>query len=156
MVVNIQNVKKHFTASVWIVTNSRPKKILLLHHKKLGKWLQPGGHIESHENPVDAAIREVLEETGIDINFLREGIEIVDEEGAFLPNPIFVMEQKIPKHANTAEHYHLDINYLVTVDEQELISNNNETHSIGWFTKGDALKLPIHKDTEVIIKKILD
>jgi len=59
--------EKHFTASCWITSTGKPKKILLIHHKKLGRWLQPGGHIEKFENPVVAAIREVREETGLEI-----------------------------------------------------------------------------------------
>jgi len=85
--------EKHFTSSVWILTKNNPKKMLLLHHKKLGKWLQPGGHIEQHENPIETAIREVKEETGIDISFLTDDIQIIDEEGKFLPVPTFFMEE---------------------------------------------------------------
>ena len=43
---NIIKVEKHFVASVWIISSGSPKKVLLVHHKKFNKWLQPGGHVE--------------------------------------------------------------------------------------------------------------
>ena len=147
--------EKHFTASCWITSIGKPKKILLIHHKKLGRWMQPGGHIEKFENPVDAAIREVKEETGLDISFLADGIQIIDDEGIFLTTPDFLMEQTIPAHGKQPFHYHLDINYVVSVPEQKIKHSIKESHSIGWFTKKEALKLNIHEDTRIIIKKLL-
>lgn len=146
--------EKHFCASCWIITKSS-KKILLLYHKKLNRWLQPGGHIEKFENPIEAAVREVKEETGIDIGFLSKGINKIDNEGTILPTPQFIMEQTIPQHKDQPKHYHLDIQYVVKVSQQKIKHNKTESNGIGWFTKGEALKLPIHKDTEVVIKKIL-
>ena len=60
--------EKHFTASVWITTTTRPKKILLIHHKKFDKWLQPGGHIEFGEDIVKGLKREILEEFEMHVN----------------------------------------------------------------------------------------
>ena len=153
--MKVREGEKHFTASVWITTNTTPKKILLIHHKKLNRWLQPGGHIEPFENPVDAAIREVKEETGIDVSFLSKGIVVIDPEGTFLPRPEFIMEQTIPAYGKQPLHYHLDINYVVEVPEQEIKRSINESHNIGWFIKKEALKLNIHRDTRVIIQKLL-
>lgn len=153
--MKIQEGEKHFTASVWITSTGKPKKILLVHHKKLGRWMQPGGHIEKFENPVEAAIREVKEETGLDISFLADGIKVIDSEGTFLVTPDFIMEQTIPAHGDQPLHFHLDINYVVSIAEQKIKHAVKESHAIGWFTKKDALKLNIHKDTKVILKKLL-
>lgn len=70
--------EKHFCGSVWVLSKGKPTKMLLVHHKKLGKWLQPGGHIEPTENPVETAVRELKEETGIDISFLLDEIDVID------------------------------------------------------------------------------
>ncbi len=155
MKLDVLEGEKHFTSSVWVLTNTSPKKMLLVHHKKLGRWLQPGGHIERFENPIETAIREVKEETGIDISFLSSGIELIDEEGAFLPTPTFLMEQTIASNNKQPKHFHLDVNYVVEVPEQKLIQNMAESHGIGWFTKEKALLLPIHEDTRIIIHKLL-
>jgi 8-oxo-dGTP pyrophosphatase MutT (NUDIX family) len=146
--------EKHFCASVWIITKANPRKILLLHHKKFDRWMQPGGHIEQFENPVEGAIREVAEETGVDISFLLNGIEKIDEEGKFLPVPQFLMEQSIPAHKGEPAHFHIDIQYVVKIGEQT-VSGNNESHGIKWFSKEEALKLSIHEDTKRVIEKLL-
>ena len=151
----VQEGEKHFCSSVWILTTEIPRKVLLAHHKKLGKWLQPGGHVEGHENPVETAIREVFEETGINISFLSDKIQKIDEEGSFLPIPNFLMEQTIPAYKNEPAHYHIDINYVVKVNEQEAKFNSGESNEIGWFTKKEALKLSTHQDTKFVLEKIL-
>jgi 8-oxo-dGTP pyrophosphatase MutT (NUDIX family) len=147
--------EKHFCASVWIITKSNPQKILLLLHKKLNRWLQPGGHIERFENPVEAAIREVKEETGIDISFLKKDINKIDEEGTILPTPKFIMEQTIPPHKNHPKHYHLDIQYVVKIPAQKVKLSKQESKGIRWFTKKEALALSIHEDTKVVINNIM-
>ena len=52
-------IVKHFTVAVFIVSAGH---VLLHPHPKVGLWLPPGGHIEPHELPDDAALRETLEE----------------------------------------------------------------------------------------------
>ncbi len=147
--------EKQYTASVWILSSSTPKKMLLIHHKKLGKWQQPGGHIERFENPVEAAVREVQEETGLNINFLLKEINYIDEDASFLPVPKFVMEQMIPSHKDQPKHFHIDINYVVEVDEQKFVFNKDETHDIGWFTKAEIANLPTHGDTKIVVDQIM-
>ncbi len=147
--------EKQYCASVWILSKGNPKKMLLLHHKKFDKWLQPGGHIEAFENPIEGAIREVREETGVDISFLAKGIETLSDGASFLPIPDFLIEQPIPAHGGQPDHWHVDINYVVEIDEQALVLNTGESHDIGWFTKSEALALPIHVDTQVIVEKIM-
>jgi 8-oxo-dGTP pyrophosphatase MutT (NUDIX family) len=147
--------EKQFTASVWILNKTHPKKMLLIRHRKLGKWMQPGGHIEKFENPIEAAIREVFEETGLNIGFLADQIKKAENDASFLPIPKFFMEQKIPAYNDEPEHFHLDINYVVEVQEQRLKFNKKETHDIGWFTKEEIKKLPTHKDTKIVVNELM-
>lgn len=147
--------EKQFTASVWIISKTTPKKVLLVHHKKFDKWLQPGGHIEKFENPIECAIREIKEETGLNIKFLNEKTRIMNDGDKFLPIPEFIMEQNIPAHEDQPQHFHLDLQYVIKVEEQILKLSDSEAHNIGWFTKEEALKLPIHENTKVTLQKIL-
>jgi len=62
-------MKRNFTVATFVVTE---QKVLLLYHRKLRKWLPPGGHIEPNELPDEAAVREVKEETGIDVELIGE------------------------------------------------------------------------------------
>lgn len=153
---NILKGEKHFTASVWILTKSIPKKVLLVHHKKYDKWIQPGGHIERFENPIDAAIREVKEETGLDIGFLKESIDSTPNGVTnFLKIPDFLLEQRIPSREAQPEHFHLDLQYVVQIEEKVLKYNISESKAIGWFTKHEAMELPTHEDTKIVLHKIL-
>lgn len=147
--------EKHFVASVWILSSSTPKKILLIHHKKSGRWQQPGGHIESFENPIEAAVREVAEETGLNIDFLLKQVRIINHEETFLPVPKYIMEQAIPARGREPAHFHLDIQYVLEIPEQKLVHNKNETHDIAWFTKEEVLKLPLHADTKVVVAELI-
>src|SRR5258706_14045404 len=106
--------EKHLGASAIIITDTLPKKTLLLHHKKHNTWFQPGGHVEDIENPVEAVIREVKEETGIDISFLQEKIKKMDN-ASILPIPDFFLEEVIPAHGDEPSHFHLDFLYIITV-----------------------------------------
>ncbi|MBI2756873.1 MAG: NUDIX domain-containing protein [Chloroflexi bacterium] len=58
---------RHFTVAVFVVWQDR---VLLHFHRKLGRWLPPGGHVEENELPDDAAVREVLEESGVAIRLV--------------------------------------------------------------------------------------
>ncbi len=146
---------KHVTASVWILTKASPKKVLLIHHKKFDKWIQPGGHVEKLENPLECAVREIKEETVWIIGFLKEKIKILKDGDKFLPIPDFFMEQSIPAHGKEPSHFHIDINCVVAIGEQDLKHNPSESQGIGWFTKKEALKLQIHENTRIILNKFL-
>jgi 8-oxo-dGTP pyrophosphatase MutT (NUDIX family) len=61
--------KIDFTVAIFVVHDS---KILLIHHRKLDKWLPLGGHIELDEDPEQAALREAKEESGLDVELLGE------------------------------------------------------------------------------------
>lgn len=86
------------TVSAFIinVSDKENPKILLCRHKKLGKLLQPGGHVELDENPRQAVLREVTEETGyspLELQVLQSAPNIVQNPSSnavYLPNPITV------------------------------------------------------------------
>ena len=59
--------KIDFTVAIFVVQQSR---VLVIHHKKLNKWLPLGGHIELDEDPEQAALRETKEESGIDVDLI--------------------------------------------------------------------------------------
>lgn len=62
-------MKKHFCVSVYVY-NPKNSKFLLVKHRKAGKWLQPGGHVEPNEDPEEAALRETFEETGLRVKLV--------------------------------------------------------------------------------------
>ncbi|MGI9586406.1 MAG: NUDIX hydrolase [Acidimicrobiia bacterium] len=87
----------HFTASGFVLSPDN-RSLLLIHHAKLGRWLQPGGHFEPQDHSVeDAARREVAEETGVaDLRKVGESLVRIDAHA-------------IPKRRDEPEHIHFDL-----------------------------------------------
>lgn len=119
-----------FTASVYVVFEN---KVLLHKHKKLGIWLPPGGHIELDEDPQQAALREVKEEAGIDIELVGNptaGLEPSDVRGDITPpkflNRHFFDEEKT--------HEHIDMVYYGRATSAT-VTPEVEGGEITWFTR---------------------
>ncbi len=130
--------KIDFTASVFIVHEG---KVFLHLHKKLGKWLQPGGHIELDEGPLEAAIREVKEETGFDIELIggSQLPELKNESSDILP-PKF-----LNRHAFNETHEHIDFTYFGKVVGGTLRPEDGvETR---WLTKEELEEADIYPTT---------
>ncbi|MCB1110842.1 MAG: NUDIX domain-containing protein [Chlamydiia bacterium] len=103
-------MERHFTTSVYII---HEQQVLLLLHPKLKKWLPPGGHIEANESPPEAARREVKEETGLEIAWIKqENIWIQRWNAVSFERPYLCLIEEIPEYKNTPAHQHLDFIYL--------------------------------------------
>ena len=114
-------VSRDFTVAVFVVYAG---KVLLHHHAKLGRWLPPGGHIEPDELPDDAAVREVLEETGVVATLVGDRVLDVDTPGqpVQLCRPAGVQLTDI-----RPGHQHIDLVYLATGAPAE------PRDGVGWF-----------------------
>jgi 8-oxo-dGTP pyrophosphatase MutT (NUDIX family) len=125
---------RHFTVAVFVVQAGR---VLLHYHRKLGKWLPPGGHIEHDELPDDAACREVLEETGIRVRLVGgRGLPIQAPRQLVLPAGVQV-EDIYPGHQ------HIDLVYFAVpdpddVEAAEVDPRLAESDQVGWY---DATEL---------------
>lgn len=118
---------KHFTSSAYVY-NKEEKKFLFIKHKKLGKWLQPGGHIEDNERPEDCAIREVFEETGLQVELVGNRLPI--ETGNIRP-----YAAQMNRLSFDEDYENMDLVYLaVPIGKQALVQNTEETENIAWFS----------------------
>ena len=117
----------HVTGSGFVIG---PRGVLLLKHKRLGIWLQPGGHIDSGETPWAASLRECREETGLDVRFTGS----VDADG--VPELIHV-----DVHAGGRGHTHLDLRYLIDGGDADPAPPEDESQEIAWFAWADAIEL---------------
>ena len=135
---------RHFCASAYII-DPNTKKILLVKHKKYGKWVQPGGHIEHNEFPEEAAVREVFEETGLRIKLL--GNRFPREED-------FITPLGIQKN-RTETGVHIDFIYpAVPINDHELVVSDESTN-IGWFSREDLEKINVFPDIKITMDYIL-
>lgn len=97
----------HFTASAFIVSPDA-RELLLIHHQKLDRWLQPGGHVDAHDRDLlAAALREVREEVGmVDLSVVR-------------PIPFDVDIHEIPSRKGEPAHAHFDVRFCFRAHGRE-------------------------------------
>jgi 8-oxo-dGTP pyrophosphatase MutT (NUDIX family) len=114
----------HLTGAAIVVSNDGGR-VLLLHHLKLSRWLQPGGHAEPGErHGEEVALREAREETGI------EGLTLHPRA----PRPLDVDVHDIPARGDEPAHQHLDLRYLVVAPaDATLAPAAGESERIRWF-----------------------
>lgn len=108
----------HFTASVFLVSVDG-QCALLLHHAKLDRWLQPGGHADGDPDLAAVALREAEEETGLAGLLLEPGIFDLDRH-------------LIPARGEEPEHWHWDVRYIVRCTNEEAPRINNESRAFRW------------------------
>jgi 8-oxo-dGTP pyrophosphatase MutT (NUDIX family) len=115
---------REWTVAVFVVHEGR---VLLLRHRKLGKWLPPGGHIEPGELPDEAAVREVWEEAGIKV-------ELVGGKALAVADPVqLVRPRGIQLETIAPGHQHIDLVYLARVVGSPALTANEESTRLGWF-----------------------
>jgi 8-oxo-dGTP pyrophosphatase MutT (NUDIX family) len=119
---------RHFTVAVFVV---REGKVLLHWHRKLGMWLPPGGHIEEDELPDEAAVREVLEETGLTVRLVGERREDVADP-VQLHRPAGVQLENI-----APGHQHIDLIYFAKPDGPTSIHQEYSDDKVGWYGPED-------------------
>jgi 8-oxo-dGTP pyrophosphatase MutT (NUDIX family) len=100
--------ERHHTATAYVVASGRT---LLLWHAKLGMWLPPGGHLEPNEDPVQAALREAEEETGLPVAVIAPRDLLVVDEPEVVPPPAVILIEDIVR-ADQPFHQHIDHVYF--------------------------------------------
>ena len=125
-------LKRIFCVTTY-VTDDKNRFVLLL-HRKLGKWVPPGGKIDPHETPKEAAIRECYEETGLHVELIGKTPRI---EGVMMPPLGVQLNTIIP-----GEQEHVDLIYRArSKGERHLTLAPREAKDIGWFSYQDVLEL---------------
>jgi 8-oxo-dGTP pyrophosphatase MutT (NUDIX family) len=121
----------HLTGSAFVISASGDR-VLLLHHRKLERWLQPGGHADPGESDGETvALREAREETGIEALALHPSA----------PRPLDVDVHEIPARGSEPAHEHLDLRYLVLAPDASVPRRAaDESNDLRWF-RWDELAL---------------
>lgn len=120
----------HVTASA-VVLDRGSRQVLLHLHRRLGRWLQPGGHVEIGERPEDAAVRETVEETGLSVQHPAAGPTLLH----------------LDEHPGPDGHIHLDLRYLLLADRDAPARTSGEATGEGegatlrWATPDEVRTL---------------
>lgn len=137
------------TVSALIIRLDTPQPQLLLHlHKKYGKWMQPGGHIELSESPWQAVLHEITEETGYvldQLQLLQPSERLQSINGAVV-HPVALVENT--HKAGGDDHYHSDRAYLfATTTLPQNTPDEGESTDFKWVTAEELQKIPVSELT---------
>lgn len=140
-------MEKHFTATVYIF---HQKKTLLHYHAKFAKWMPPGGHLELNETPPEAARREVLEETGLEIAFIeQENIKISLPHAVSFERPFLCLLENVPAHKDKPAHQHIDFIYLA-----KPLKSATPSEGFQWFEHAQLKDLELFPDVREVLNTI--
>ena len=103
----------HFTGSAWLVS-ADGERVLLTHHRKLGRWLQLGGHADGDRDLAGVALREAEEESGLERLQLEQAIFDLDRH-------------IIPARGEEPAHWHYDVRYVVRATAVETFAVSDES-----------------------------
>ena len=112
----------HVTASAIVVGQ---RGVVLHRHRRLYRWLQPGGHIEPGESPEVAVVRECVEETGLAVAHPVDGPTLVH----------------VDVHPAARGHVHLDLRYLLTAPDDDPSPGPGESQEVAWFMWDEAVAM---------------
>ena len=134
------SLEGHVTGSAWIVDRARTAAVLL-HHRKLGKWLQPGGHADGERDVREVALREAREESGLcSIAPAARGIFDVDVHA-------------IPARGEDPAHEHYDVRFAFYADLSEVPRANGESYAVAWIPFREIERYAIDDSVRRLVAK---
>lgn len=130
----------HITGSAWLVDKTLDN-VFFTHHKKLNRWLQPGGHSDGDANTLAVAMREASEESGIEDVFIQPLVQEVFD----------VDIHTIPARKNEPEHFHYDVRFILETDSSHPLKISEESNDIAWIATD---KIPELINEESILRML--
>lgn len=130
----------HLTGSAWIVSHDRTHVLLTL-HRKLGRWLQLGGHADGQADLLQVALREAHEESGLSrVTPLAPGIYDIDRHF-------------IPARKDEPGHWHHDLRFLFEADMAEPLVISSESRQLAWVPLGRVASLNSEESMARLVRK---
>jgi 8-oxo-dGTP pyrophosphatase MutT (NUDIX family) len=132
----------HVTGSAWVVSPDC-SRVLMMHHRKHDQWFQPGGHADGDADILRVALRETAEETGMEPSQVR-----------LLSTEVFDVDiHAIPVIGDEPRHEHIDIRFLVEIDDSLEVPGNDESHDVIWVDLYNVTHYNSNRSTYRMLEK---
>lgn len=149
-------LRSHYVSTGYVYDQASAR-FLLIQHKKLGKWLAPGGHLQEGEEPHAGALREVWEEIGQQgqiLDFLSPP-QVATPSVPQLPTPFCILSETIPANPREGEHIHIDFVYVIEIDPAAILRlSMEEIIHARWFTIDEIDELDTYENVQRVCKAI--
>jgi len=143
-------VIRHLTASGVVL--SADGRVLLVEHRKLGCWIYPGGHVCPNEDPAEAVVREVAEETGITGQIVAES-RFSHPGMTVLPVPFTILVLDVPADTGVGPHQHIDMVYVLAPRSGLLVPQDEEVSRCAWVPVADVAGFDTPPELPALIVK---
>lgn len=130
----------HITGSAWVL-NGAGTHALLTHHKKLGRWLQLGGHSDGDPDTCRVAQREAREESGLNLTLVNEGVFDIDVH-------------EIPARGTDPAHNHLDLRFLLQARGDDRFVVSEESHDLAWVPLAEMASYTQEESVLRMVRKL--
>lgn len=132
----------HVTASAWVINPSRTH-VFMVHHGKLHQWFQPGGHADGDHDVLRVAMKEVSEESGLDASHIR-----------LLSDAVFDVDiHTVPTTDAAPAHSHIDIRFIVEMDDSIPVPGSHESHEVRWIPMREVAAMSRLRSTNRMLEK---
>lgn len=138
---------KHNTASVFLFGRvEQVWRLGLVAHPRFGKLMLPGGHVEEFENPAEAALRELREETGLEATLVTPVPAVSADVAGLVQVPMWIVEQVVPADSHYgSSHVHVD--HLYAAVAESTAPSLAAAHDFGWYCEPELSTLAMFADT---------
>jgi len=151
-------LRQHYVATGYVYDRETDSFLLIL-HKKLGKWLPPGGHLEEGEVPHQGALRELQEETGLRgriVNLLQTP-DVATPSVAQFFSPFCILREIIPATPREDEHVHIDFVYAIEIERTDALRiRAEEISQARWISSQEIPTLETFENVKRVCKAISD
>ena len=141
-----EQVQRFLCVTVFVVNQN--KKLLMIKHKKLGKWCPPGGKVDNNETPDEAAVRECFEETGVKVHLFGKTSNFEGELVTPMGSQCNVIKP--------GERDHIDLSYLAIPENDEIKISEREATDIGWFSLEEVKSMDTFESTPFFFEMALE